>query len=104
MPRIAPPTRRTLLARRTIRNDHGIADGKVRHALAHCFDIARALVAQHDREFHAVPVQILDRQVGVAHAACHQLDEHLVRPWCINRNVLNHCCRASFVNHAGILL
>ncbi len=53
-----------------------VADLHVVHTGTHLDDLARALVAQHDR--HGTrPVAVDQRQVGVAEAAAADFDQHL---------------------------
>ena len=89
-PGITAHTGGTLLAGSSIGDDNRIAGFEVSDTLANFLYSSGPLVAKHDGEFHTVPFKVFDGEVGVANAACDQLDEHLVKTWGINRDFANY--------------
>ena len=94
VPRVAPTARRTLFAWRSVGNHDWVADRDILHAFPNLLDDSRSLMPKHDRELHAVPMEHLYGQIGVADSAGNDANQNFARLGRINRNVANDGRRA----------
>jgi hypothetical protein len=91
-----------LFARGAVSDHDRVAHGQMLDALAHGVDVAGSLVAKDNGERHAVSIERLDREVGVADSAGRQANPYLVRTGIIDDDIAENGGRTRLLQKHGL--